>query len=1336
MNIFDPHITGSLSVSSSAQISGDLTVLGTIYGAAEITGEVTNAISASYAPSYVLTSSFNNYTSSLATTGSNSFVGNQTIEGSILPDRTLTHDLGSDAQRWGDIYLAGNTIDIGGTKISKNDDGDVQFKDGSNNLKKIIASEIEIGSGNSKKILKVSNGKLKLTDIIGTDDSLAALSGSFTGSFVGDGSNLTNVPATSVTGGFENDLIITGSIRLTGTVDGVDVSGLKSDVDAILLGSSADKNSFAEIVQLINSVDTTNDQAFASHYTSSNSRFNSIESTTSSFDGRLDSIEVITASLDGRVDTLESTSTTTTNRLGSLETNSGSVDTSISNITTKLSGIDVTTGSLIGRIGVVEETITRLDETYATDSDITTLRGNLNTYTSSNNTTNTNQNNRLGLLETESGSIRLDFNTYTSSNKLVNNTQDSKLGSLESTSGSHGDRLDSIELFTSSIDDTYATDEDVTRLRGDLNTYTSSNNTTNTTQNGRLTSLEIKTGSLNTEITNIGGRLGSLETKSGSVDDKLRSIETTTSSFDGRLDSLETTSGSHNDRIDTLETFKTDLGVGLELTGSNVTIKGNLLVKGTETRVNSTTVDLSDNVISLNGSAATLGGIEVRDNSSPSFLSGSLLWDGERNYWIGGRKGLEERILLDSDLSTLDLRLDSLETESGSIRTNFNTYTSSNNTTNTNQNNRLTSLETKTGSLDGVNTTQNGRLTSLETKTGSLDGNISLLDGRIDSIESFTASIDLTYATDEDVTRLRGDFNSHTTSISNRINGEKLRIDSLELFSSSIDNTYATDNDVTSLRGTLNTYTSSNNTTNNTQNGRLTSLESATSSLDGRLDSIEITTGSLDGRLDSIESVTGSYLTEHPTIGAASSSNNSGRTYIQDILLDSYGHITGISTSTETVVNTNHYTTGVTWNGTTATLRFDRNDGGSYNVQMLETLSDVTVTGGTYDSGTQTLRLTKSDGNSVSVSGFAIDTDVNWYTTGATFNTSTGVVTGTLSNGSLWSVDIDGRYSLSDHVHTFASLTSKPTTLSGFGITDAATSAQGTKADTAFGWGNHATRGYLTSYVDTNNFTTGATFNTSDGVITFTKNDGGIYNVDIDGRYLTAVTGTASGQLNMNNFNIIGVNSIIIGDPGPGEGISWGGGSGWSIWESPNDLTTNTSGNLQFVKNGTRVMTIDTSNNVSVLGLITASGGDSANWNTAFGWGDHSTRGYLTSYTDTNNFTTGSTFNSTSGILTFTRNNGDTYTVNLSATLTDVTVTGGTYNSSNQTLTLTKSNGSTVAVSGFAIDTDVNWYTNSATFNASNGIITGTRTDGGTWYVDSDGRYLTVESDTFHTVTW
>ena len=46
------------------------------------------------------------------------------------------------------------------------------------------------------------------------------------------------------------------------------------------------------------------------------------------------------------------------------------------------------------------------------------------------------------------------------------------------------------------------------------------------------------------------------------------------------------------------------------------------------------------------------------------------------------------------------------------------------------------------------------------------------------------------------------------------------------------------------------------------------------------------------------------YLTAHPSISAASSVNNSGRTYIQDITLDSNGHITAITSATETVTNT------------------------------------------------------------------------------------------------------------------------------------------------------------------------------------------------------------------------------------------------------------------------------------------------------------------------------------------------------------------------------------------------------------------------------------------------
>ena len=48
------------------------------------------------------------------------------------------------------------------------------------------------------------------------------------------------------------------------------ISTEKGRIDAILSASTADKNSFAEIVTLINSVDTTNDTAFAGYVTSNN----------------------------------------------------------------------------------------------------------------------------------------------------------------------------------------------------------------------------------------------------------------------------------------------------------------------------------------------------------------------------------------------------------------------------------------------------------------------------------------------------------------------------------------------------------------------------------------------------------------------------------------------------------------------------------------------------------------------------------------------------------------------------------------------------------------------------------------------------------------------------------------------------------------------------------------------------------------------------------------------------------------------------------------------------------------------------------------------------------
>jgi hypothetical protein len=52
----------------------------------------------------------------------------------------------------------------------------------------------------------------------------------------------------------------------------------KSRIDAILSAAEADKDSFAEIVTLINSVDTTNDQAFAGYVSSNDARVSEVES--------------------------------------------------------------------------------------------------------------------------------------------------------------------------------------------------------------------------------------------------------------------------------------------------------------------------------------------------------------------------------------------------------------------------------------------------------------------------------------------------------------------------------------------------------------------------------------------------------------------------------------------------------------------------------------------------------------------------------------------------------------------------------------------------------------------------------------------------------------------------------------------------------------------------------------------------------------------------------------------------------------------------------------------------------------------------------------------------
>ena len=65
--------------------------------------------------------------------------------------------------------------------------------------------------------------------------------------------------------------------------------------------------------------------------------------------------------------------------------------------------------------------------------------------------------------------------------------------------------------------------------------------------------------------------------------------------------------------------------------------------------------------------------------------------------------------------------------------------------------------------------------------------------------------------------------------------------------------------------------------------------------------------------------------------------------------------------------------------------------------------------------------------------------------------------------------------------------------------------------------------------------------------------------------------GKVAGTWDWSNGTIDNLNNLTFADPGPNEGIRWKGGNEWAIFESPDDLTTNSLGNLQFTSDNLAV---------------------------------------------------------------------------------------------------------------------------------------------------------------------
>jgi ribosome-binding factor A len=515
--------------------------------------------------------------------------------------------------------------------------------------------------------------------------------------------NLSNIPAGIVSGSEQVTISsTTGYSAFSSSLDSR-ISTEKGRVDAILSAADADKDSFAEIVTLINSVDTTNDNAFASFYTASNAtndaqsaRLTSLESATGSYEtiGRgivSGSSQVTISSTTGYTSfssSLDSRISTEKGRVDAILSASTADADTFAEIVTLINSVDTTNDSAFASF---------YTSSNATNSAQDARLSALETKTGSLDSANTAQNSRLTSLESATGSYETIGRGIVSGSSQVTYSGLSSIpagivsGSSQVTtllptgtiSGSSQVVLSSTTGF-GNIATTYEPIASGTHtlVSGSSQINLASvtgNSTSNVTEGSNLyyTDARVKTkltaeGVISGSVQVLGGTgivSGSSQITYASISSIPAGIVSgsaqvtpllPTGVVSGSVQVLGGTgivSGSSQVTLASTTGFGTYINQALlttsDVTHNNVTVSGNLIVNGTTTTVNSTTVQLGDNIIELNGSGAANGGLLVKDATAPNTTSGSLLWDSTNDYWKAGAAGSELPLVTTSGTQTL-----------------------------------------------------------------------------------------------------------------------------------------------------------------------------------------------------------------------------------------------------------------------------------------------------------------------------------------------------------------------------------------------------------------------------------------------------------------------------------------------------------------------------------------------------------------------------------------------------------------------------------------------------------------------------------------------------------
>jgi exonuclease VII small subunit len=392
----------------------------------------------------------------------------------------------------------------------------------------------------------------------------------------------------------------------------------------------------------------------------------------------------------------------------------------------------------------------------------------------------------------------------------------SQLTILNLYTASQDTKNSTLQTYTASIDVKFTT---LQYLTASVNSFTSSQESKDVTIENYTASMNTFTASVNGHITDINTKTGSFESKNIIIESYTSSMNTFTASVNGHISDINTKTGSFETKWTTLQnvtssilSYTSSLKSAIELTGSSVTILGNLVVKGTQLLVDSTTIQLGDNILELNGTAAANGGLLVKDTTG---TSGSLLWDSTNDYWKGGTIGNEEKLLRANGDGVVSGSLDSLNTFSASVNehiTDINTKTSS-------FESKFTTLETYTASV-------NIHITDINTKTGSLEAKNIIIGNYTSSMNTFTASQE---TKDSTLAIYTASVSVHITDINTKTGSFESKFTTLETYTASLD----------TKNTTLGTYTASINT-------KFSTLQTLTASVESQISRIQESTASLN----------------------------------------------------------------------------------------------------------------------------------------------------------------------------------------------------------------------------------------------------------------------------------------------------------------------------------------------------------------------------------------------------------------------------------------------------------------------------------------------------------